>query len=101
LIGRKSRCLFVSISFAMKCSPADEAPTRLERRRTRQGPWPELGYRIVHQQGSHIVLETEQPCHQRLAVPAHKSLRVGTLSAILRAVGAHKGIERTELLRFL
>jgi predicted RNA binding protein YcfA (HicA-like mRNA interferase family) len=59
------------------------------------------GYRIVHQQGSHIVLETEQPSHQRLAVPAHKSLRVGTLSAILRAVGAHKGIERTELLRFL
>ena len=59
------------------------------------------GYRIVHQRGSHIVLETEQPSHQRLAVPAHKILRVGTLSAILRAVGAHKGIERTELLRFL
>ena len=42
------------------------------------------GYRVVHQERSHVVLETEEPSHQRIAVPAHKSLRVGTLSAILR-----------------
>ncbi len=56
------------------------------------------GYRVVHQQGSHIVLETEEPSHQRIAVPNHKALRVGTLSAILRAVATHKGIARDELL---
>jgi len=57
--------------------------------------------RIIHQQGSHIVLETETPSHQRLAVPAHKHLRVGTLNAILRAVARHKGVERQDLLKSL
>jgi predicted RNA binding protein YcfA (HicA-like mRNA interferase family) len=59
------------------------------------------GYRVIHQVGSHIVLETEEPSHQRIAVPAHKSLRVGTLNAILRAVGRHKGVERHKLLETL
>jgi predicted RNA binding protein YcfA (HicA-like mRNA interferase family) len=58
-------------------------------------------YRIIHQQGSHIVLETETPSHQRIAVPAHSSLRVGTLNAILRAVARHKGVERRDLLKSL
>lgn len=57
------------------------------------------GYRVVHQEGSHIVLETESPSHQRIAVPAHKSLRIGTLNAILRAVARHKSVERTEILK--
>ncbi len=59
------------------------------------------GYRVIHQEGSHIVLETEEPSHQRVAVPAHKNLRVGTLNAILRAVAKHKGVERQELLNSL
>jgi predicted RNA binding protein YcfA (HicA-like mRNA interferase family) len=42
------------------------------------------GYRVVHQLGSHIVLETEEPSHHRIAVPNHKNLRIGTLSAIAR-----------------
>ena len=58
-------------------------------------------YRVVHQAGSHIVLETETPSHQRMAVPAHKSLRLGTLNAILRAVAKHKGVDRQEILRGL
>ena len=44
------------------------------------------GYRVVHQEGSHVVLETDKPSHQRLAVPAHKYLRIGTLNAIFRMV---------------
>jgi len=59
------------------------------------------GYRVIHQEGSHIVLETEEPSHQRLAVPVHKNLRVGTLNAILRAVAKHKGVERQALLQSL
>ncbi len=59
------------------------------------------GYRVIHKEGSHIVLETEEPSHQRVAVPAHKNVRVGTLNAILRAVGKHKGVERQELLNSL
>lgn len=50
------------------------------------------GYVLKHQAGSHLILETEQPSHQRIAIPAHKSLRVGTLHAILRSVAQHKGV---------
>lgn len=48
--------------------------------------------------GSHIILQTEDPNHHRIAVPAHKSLRIGTLNAILRAVAASKGVTREALL---
>jgi len=59
------------------------------------------GYRVVHQQGSHVVLETDEPSHQRLAVPAHKYLRIGTLNAILRAVAIHKRVERDAIIASL
>ncbi len=59
------------------------------------------GYRVVHQEGSHVVLETDEPSHQRLAVPAHKYLRIGTLNAILRTVANHKGVERDAIIESL
>jgi predicted RNA binding protein YcfA (HicA-like mRNA interferase family) len=55
-------------------------------------------YRTVHQEGSHVILQTETPGHQRLSVPNHNPLRVGTLNSILRAVAAHKGVDRQTLL---
>lgn len=59
------------------------------------------GYRRTGQVGSHVVLETDSPSHQRIVVPAHKSLRVGTLNAILRSVAGHKAVSRVEILRSL
>ena len=59
------------------------------------------GYRQVHQVGSHVVLQTEQPSHHRIAVPAHKSLRIGTLNAILKAVAHHKNVTRDQILQSL
>ena len=59
------------------------------------------GYRQVHQVGSHVILETDQPSHQRLAVPDHKTLRIGTLNALLRLVAEHKGVRREDLLQKL
>ncbi len=56
------------------------------------------GYKIVHQTGSHIVLETEDPSHQRISIPAHRALRIGTLNAILRTVAGHKGVSREDIL---
>lgn len=56
------------------------------------------GYHVVHQAGSHVILETEDPSHQRIAIPAHKSLRIGTLNSILRAVSRHKSVSRDDLL---
>lgn len=55
-------------------------------------------YKRVHQAGSHIILETETPAHQRLSIPAHKSLNLGTLGNILRAVSTHKGVPKEAIL---
>lgn len=55
-------------------------------------------YRQVHQTGSHIILDTNEPFRQRIAVPAHKVLRIGTLNNILRTVAEHKGVKREDLL---
>jgi len=55
-------------------------------------------YSRVHQVGSHIILETSKPTHHRIAIPDHRPLRLGTLSSILRAVAAHKGIPRETII---
>jgi len=57
-----------------------------------------LEYRVVHERGSHIVLETDEPSHQRIAIPDHKSLRLGTLNAILRTVASHKHVEKDAII---
>ncbi len=56
------------------------------------------GYRQVHQEGSHMILQTEEPAHHRVAVPAHRSLRIGTLNAILHSVAQHQAVSRQDLL---
>ncbi|HZL13478.1 MAG TPA: type II toxin-antitoxin system HicA family toxin [Verrucomicrobiae bacterium] len=56
------------------------------------------GYRVLHQEGSHMILQTENPSHQRLSIPNHHPVRVGTLNSIIRAISRHKGVERQELL---
>lgn len=55
-------------------------------------------YREVAQSGSHIILQTETPAHQRLPIPAHKPLKIGTLNAIIRLVAYHKGVSRENVL---
>ncbi len=55
------------------------------------------GYRRVNQVGSHVILETAQPSHHRIAVPQHRSLRVGTLAAILRAVAEAQGLDKRDI----
>ncbi|HEY5232182.1 MAG TPA: type II toxin-antitoxin system HicA family toxin [Verrucomicrobiae bacterium] len=60
-----------------------------------------FGYRRVNQEGSHVILQTESPGHHRLAVPDHKTLRLGTLNSILRAVARVKGIEKEDILERL
>jgi predicted RNA binding protein YcfA (HicA-like mRNA interferase family) len=56
------------------------------------------GYERVHQVGSHIILESQQPAPHRIAVPAHNPLRIGTLNAIVAAVAAHKNVSKEEIL---
>ena len=57
------------------------------------------GYQQVHQVGSHIILQSQQPLPHRIAVPAHNPLRIGTLNSILAAVAAHKNVAKEEILK--
>jgi predicted RNA binding protein YcfA (HicA-like mRNA interferase family) len=58
-------------------------------------------YQMIHQEGSHIILQTKTPRHQRLSIPNHNPLRIGTLNSILKTVAVHKGVERQTLLESL
>jgi predicted RNA binding protein YcfA (HicA-like mRNA interferase family) len=58
-------------------------------------------YQQVNQVGSHIILQTDQPASQRIAIPAHKALRIGTLNGILRTVASHKNVGREDILSSL
>jgi predicted RNA binding protein YcfA (HicA-like mRNA interferase family) len=57
------------------------------------------GYRKIHQVGSHVILQTQQPTPHRIAVPAHIPLRIGTLNGILGSVAAHKGVHKETILK--
>ena len=57
-----------------------------------------LGYEISHQTGSHVRLTTRRRGEHHVTIPAHESIRVGTLSAILRDVAQHHHLSRQELL---
>ena len=60
-----------------------------------------LDYKIIHQRGSHMVLETGKPSQHRITIPDHKALRIGTLSAIVKAVARHKGVPKEEIAALL
>lgn len=56
-------------------------------------------YRKIHQVGSHIILQTQEPTPHRIAIPAHETLRIGTLNSILAAIAAHKSVGKEDILR--
>lgn len=56
-------------------------------------------YKIVHQEGSHIILEAQTPTHQKISIPNnHYPLRVGTLNGILTTVARHKQVSKQDIL---
>jgi len=55
----------------------------------------------VHERGSHVVLQTDLPASHRIAIPDHDNLRIGTLNNIIKAVAAHKGMTKEEVLGLL
>lgn len=56
-------------------------------------------YHRVNQEGSHVILETNDPRQHRISIPDHSHLRIGTLNAILRAAANAKGIEKEDILK--
>ncbi len=57
-----------------------------------------VGYRITRQTGSHLRLTLDDPPQHHLTIPAHATLKAGTLAAILTAAAARLQIDRAQLL---
>ena len=58
-------------------------------------------YEVTRQTGSHMRLTSTRGGEHHVTIPHHKSLRVGTLSAILRDVAEHLDMPRQTLLEAL
>ena len=56
------------------------------------------GYSVVHRVGSHVILQTDTPSRQRIVVPSHAALKIGTFHSILSSVAAHKQTLRELIL---
>ena len=52
------------------------------------------GYEQINQEGSHIILQTDTPGHQRLSVPNHNPSLAGTMNDIIKAAANHQGVDR-------
>jgi len=59
------------------------------------------GYSVTRQTGSHLRLTTQIGGEHHLTIPAHSSLRVGTLSAILNEAAQHLKRDKSDLIREL
>jgi predicted RNA binding protein YcfA (HicA-like mRNA interferase family) len=56
-----------------------------------------LGYQPTRQTGAHLRLTTALAGEHHITIPLHDTLRVGTLSSILRDVAEHHGLSKDEL----
>jgi predicted RNA binding protein YcfA (HicA-like mRNA interferase family) len=59
------------------------------------------GYSVTRQTGSHLRLTTQIGGEHHLTIPAHSSLRLGTVSAILSEVAQHLKRDKSDLIREL
>lgn len=59
------------------------------------------GYSVTRQTGSHLRLTTQIGGEHHLTIPAHFSLRIGTLNAILSEVALHLKRDKSDLMREL
>ncbi len=59
------------------------------------------GYEITRQTGSHLRLTTTEKGEHHITIPAHKYLKIGTLSSILSDIAAHLKIDKADLINNL
>jgi len=59
------------------------------------------GYQITRQSGSHIRLTTAAEGEHHITIPAHKSLKIGTLSGILNDIATHFKMQKGDLIKEL
>jgi len=56
-----------------------------------------VGYRVTRQTGSHMRLTTSERGEHHVTIPAHGSLRIGTLASVLGDVATHLNLTRDDL----
>lgn len=59
------------------------------------------GYQITRQSGSHIRLTTSLQGEHHITIPAHRYLKIGTLSSILIDISKHFKIDKNDLIKEL
>ncbi len=59
------------------------------------------GYEITRQTGSHVRLTTTAKGEHHITIPAHKYLKIGTLSSILSDIAIHFKIDKGDLIKEL
>lgn len=59
------------------------------------------GYAITRQTGSHLRLTTTLHGEHHITIPAHKHLKIGTLSGILNDIAGHLKIDKSDLIKEL
>lgn len=57
-----------------------------------------LGYSTSRQRGSHLRLFHPGPPESHVTIPAHRPVKIGTLSQILEDVASHLHLTRQEVL---
>jgi predicted RNA binding protein YcfA (HicA-like mRNA interferase family) len=60
-----------------------------------------LGYDVTRQKGSHMRVTTQVNGTHHEVIPAHKPIKPGTLSSILKSVARHHGISTAALIKKL
>ena len=58
-------------------------------------------YKITRQAGSHMRLTTALHGEHHITIPAHKYLKIGTLSSILSDIATHLKLEKNDLIEKL
>lgn len=61
----------------------------------------EYGYDVTRQSGSHMRLTSNLRGEHHITIPAHKYLKIGTLSGILTDVATHFKIDKDALIKEL
>ena len=59
------------------------------------------GYSMTRPTGSHLRLTTNTNGRHRVTIPAHESIKVGTLSGILGEISRHLDIPKSQLINTL
>jgi predicted RNA binding protein YcfA (HicA-like mRNA interferase family) len=60
-----------------------------------------LGYEVIRQSGSHIVLTSQRLREHHITIPAHRPIKVGTLQGILKDIANHHQLTVDALLQQL